>query len=453
MRVLLNSILIILIGLLSSTYSLNLSPIDYKGSIEIETPKDTSTLSLNIENNDKILLNPESIVITHISQKEEVIKNYNNNIFIASIYENEKLIRDNINDLELVSIAPSDTTFTISKDNPMITTMDISQKKLGLEDGTYKIKFSSNLISNLDNSSISIQVTYDTGGSYISSLNTALPNTKGLTLYFTTENKDALIPVTRFVVENKSLTRMAIEQLQNGPLNNSMKTVIGDVSNCTYNNGNIVIDLPSSYTQYNNGSTESLLAYETFVKTIFAVDRYWPIHSVSFTVDRKEISTYFHGVDYLINIPNKENNYLIYLAYKINDRYYLFDTKVDMKKSGITDNDMLEIKAQKLFDVYLNTDLAYARNPIPESVKLQKVKTEKSTLILDFNDEFLNSYKGKNDLKSMMIESLIYTFTSIPTIDSIKITVNDNPLTHFIKDTDLSGILTPPEFINPETVQ
>lgn len=453
MRVLLNSILIILIGLLSSTYSLNLSPIDYKGSIEIETPKDTSTLSLDIENKDKILLNPESIVITHISQKEEVIKNYNNNIFTVSIYQNEKLIRDSINDLELVSIAPSDTTFTISKDNPMITTMDISQKKLGLDDGTYKITFSSNLISNLDNSSISIQITYDTGGSYVSSLNTALPNTKGLTLYYTTENKDVLIPVTRFVVENKSLTRMAIEQLQNGPLNNSMKTVIGDVSNCTYNNGNIVIDLPSSYVPYNNGSTGSLLAYETFVKSIFAVNRYWPIHSVSFTVDRKEISTYFHGIDYLINIPNEENSYLIYLAYKINDRYYLFDSKVDIKKSGIIDTDMLEIKAQKLFDVYSNTDLAYARNPIPENVKLQKVTTEKSTLILDFNDEFLNSYKGKNDLRSMMIESLIYTFTTIPTIDNIKITVNDKPLTHFIKDKDLSGILTPPEFINPETVQ
>ncbi|MBP1926550.1 spore germination protein GerM [Sedimentibacter acidaminivorans] len=452
MRVLLNSILIILIGFLSSTYSLKLSPIDYKGSIEIETPKDTSTLNLNIENNNKILLNPESIVIKHISQEVEIIKNYNNNIFTASIYQDDKLMRDNINDLELVSITPSDTEFTITKDNPMITTMDISQKNLDLDDGTYKIIFSSNLINNLDNSSISIQVTYDTGGSYVSALNSALPNTKGLTLYFTTENRDILIPVTRFVVEDKSLTRMAIEQLQNGPTNINMKTVVGDVSNCTYNNGNILIDLPSSYLQYNNSSTEGLLSYQAFIKSIFAVDRYWPIYNISFTVDRKEIENYFYGINNLKNLPNEENNYLIYLAYKINDRYYLFDSKVDMKKSGITDNDMLEIKAQKLFDVYSNTDLSYARSPVPKNIKLQNTKIEGSTLILDFNDEFLNSYKGKNDLRSMMVESLIYTFTTIPTIDSLKITVNSKPLTNFIKDKDLSGILIPPEFINPETV-
>lgn len=453
MRVLTNLVLIVLIGLLSSTYSLKLSPIDYKGSIKIETPKDTSTLNLEIESNNKVLLNPESVVIKHISQKEEIIKNYNNNIFTASIYQDNKLIRENINDLELVSITPSDTTFTISNDNPMITTMDIDQKKLGLGDGTYKITFTSNLISNPDSSSISIDVTYDTGGTYISGLNTALPGTKGFTLYFTTENKDTLIPVTRFIVEDKSLTRIAVEQLQNGPLNNSMKTVIGDVTNCTYNNGKIVIDLPSSYTKYNDSSNEGLLSYETFVKSIFAVNRYWPIYSVSFTVDRKEVATYFNGIDNLNAIQNTENNFLIYLAYKIDDRYYLFHTPIDMAKAGISSNDLLEIKAQKIFNLYSNTGLTYGRNPIPENVILQKTTTEGSTLILDFNDEFLNAYKGKDDLKSMMVESLIYSFTTIPSIDGIKITIDSKPLTNFIKDRDLSGILTPPEFINPETVQ
>nr|WP_312577827.1 GerMN domain-containing protein [Sedimentibacter sp.] len=453
MRVLFNLVLIGLIGLLSSTYSLKLSPIDYKGSIEIEEPKDTSTLNLNIENKNKVLLNPESVVITHTSQKEEVIKNYTNNIFTTSIYQNNKLLRENINDLELVSLAPSDNTFTISNENPMITTIDISQKKLGLDDGTYKITFTSNLISNPEKASISINVTYDTGGTYTSALNTALPGTKGLTLYFTTENTDVLIPVTRFVVEDKSLTRMAIEQLQNGPLSTNMKTVIGDVSNCTYNNGNVVIDLPSSYAQYNNSSAEGMLSYEAFTKSIFAVDRYWPIYSVSFTVDRKETATYFNGVNKLNNLPNEENTYSIYMAYKINDKFYLFDSKIDLEKYGIADSDTLETKAQKLFNLYSDANLSYGRSPVPANVELQKVSAEGSTLVLDFNSEFLNSYKGKDDLKSMMIESLMYTFTTLPSIDNIKITVNNEPLTNFINNKDLSGILNPPEFINPETIQ
>jgi len=450
MRVVLNLVLIVLIGLLSSTYSLKLSPIDYRGSIEIETPKDTSTLSLDVESKNKVLLNPESVAITHISQKEEIIKNYDNNIFTASIYQDNTLLRENINDLELVSIAPSDTTFTINPDNPIITTMDISQKKLNLVDGTYKIIFSSNLISNPDNSSISIEVTYDTSGTYVSAIDTPLPGTKGLTLYFSTENKDVLIPVTRFVVEDKSLTRMAIEQLQNGPANIDMKTVVGDVSNCTYNNGNVIIDLPSSYAQYNNSTNEGLLAYQAFIKSIFAVDRYWPINSISFTVDRKNIATYFYEINNLKNLPNKTNNYLIYLTYKINDKFYLFDSQIDMTRAGIIDNDMIEVKAQKLFDSYSDTNLKYGRNPIPENVKLQNISVGGSTLNLDFNNEFINSYKGKDDLRSMMIESLVYTFTSVPTIDSIKITVDNKPLTNFIKNKDLSGVLYPPEFINPE---
>lgn len=55
-----------------------------------------------------------------------------------------------------------------------------------------------------------------------------------------------------------------------------------------------------------------------------------------------------------------------------------------------------------------------------------------------------------------MIESILYTFTTIPGVDSIKITVNGNELKNFVDFPDgrnLTGILYPPEFINPEIVQ
>jgi len=38
-------------------------------------------------------------------------------------------------------------------------------------------------------------------------------------------------------------------------------------------------------------------------------------------------------------------------------------------------------------------------------------------------------------------------------VDGIIITVNGNPLTEFIKDRNLEGILYPPKFINPEVAQ
>ncbi len=454
MKIFGNIIIIALIGLFSSTYLFNLSPIDYRGTIEIETPDDTSTLSL--ESIEDKLLNPESITINHVSINDEIIKSVSDSIFTLDIYQGNNLIKENIKNLELVSPS-ANMTISVNKDNPIVTTLDISKEKLNLEDGEYRFIFNSNLITDTAKSDISVNVTYDTGGTYYPAVNAAPAGTKGLTLYFPTENSDALIPVTRFVVEDKSITRMAMEQLQNGPLNSGMASIIKDVTNTTYNNGNVVIDLPSSYAGYNNGSTGSSLAYESFVKTIFEVDRYWPIYSVTFTVDRKNVDNYFHGMpsEAINSLPNNKVNYLIYLAYKLDERYYLFDYELETNKAGITANDTLELKAQKMFDAYKDVDINYGISPLPESVLLNSANAQGTTLVLDFSKELLEAYKGKEDLKQMLVESLVYTFTTVPGVDSIKITVNGESLKNFVQfpdGRDLTGILYPPEFINPEAV-
>ncbi len=452
MRAFFNIVIIGLIGLLSSTYLFNLSPVDYKGTIEIETPVEESTLSLEVEE-DKIL-NPESITIKHTASKEEVIKIVSNSIFNVDIYKDNKLVKSNIDNLEPVS--PSiDATISVNKDNPIITAVNIAQKNLGLEDGVYKFVFNSNIIADIDKASVSVTVTYDTAGNYYPAVNTAPAGTKGLTLYFPTKNADTLIPVTRFVVEDKSITRMAIEQLQNGPLSKELISVIKDVTNTTYNNGNVVIDLPSSYTAYNTGSTGAILAYESFVKTIFAVDRYWPIYSVTFTVDRKNVDTYFHGMsrEAINYLPNIKRNYLLYLAHKADNRYYLFEYQLSPEEIGIAENDSIEMKARKIFDAYSNTDIEYGISPVPKTVALNNVSLQGRTLILDFNKDFLNVYEDKNDLRHMMVESFLYTFTTIPGVDSIKITAENKEITDFIDVLDTTKILYPPEFINPEAVE
>mgnify|MGYP000866483036 CR=1 FL=1 len=449
MKAFINIIILGLIGLCSSTYLFNLSPIDYKGTIEIETPIEESTLSLETE--EYKMLNPESITINHITSKEEVIKIVTDSIFNVDVYMGSRLIKSSLNNLELIS--PSvDTTISANKDNPIITALNISQKKLGLEDGTYEFKFNSNLIANESKSSVSVTVIYDTAGIYYPAVNAAPAGTKGLTLYFAAENADILIPVTRFVVEDKSITRMAIEQLQNGPLNKGLKSLIKNVTNTTYNNGNVVIDIPSTHENYNSESTEGLMSYNTFIKTIFAVERYWPIHSISFTVDRNRVETYFHGINEVNQVRNNMNNYLLFMAHKADERYYLFDYLLEPGQIGMSESDTTEIKAAKIFDAYSNTDLNCGISPVPKAVALNSSSMQGSTLILDFNENLLTAYKGRDDLRHMMIESFIYTFTTIPGVDSIKITAGGESLTGFIEGADTSNILYPPEFINPETV-
>lgn len=448
MKAFINIIIIGLIGLCSSTYLFNLSPIDYKGTIEIETPVAESTLRLQLKE-DKIV-NPESVTINHISSKEEVIRVVTENIFSVDIYKNNKLIKGNIKNLELMS--PSvDAMISVSGENPISTSLNISQKNLSLEDGVYKFVFNSNLIVDKNNS-ISTLVTYDTAGNYYPSVDTALPGTKGLTLYFTSENSDVLIPVTRFVVEDKSITRMAIEQLQNGPINGGLKSIIKNVTNTTYNNGNVVIDIPSSYELYNDKDI-GLTAFNSFIKTIFAVERYWPIHSVSFTVDRNKVDTYFNGIDSVSSIPNTKNYYLLFMAYKAEERYYLFDYQLQPEKLGILENDSIDIKAKKIFDYYFNPDISYGISPVPKTVTLNDASLNGSTLILNFNKNLLNAYKDRNDLRHMMIESLVYTYTTMPGVNSIKIIVEGEELNNFVKGIDTTKVLYPPEFINPEIVE
>lgn len=453
MRGFVNLLIVGLIGLLSSTYLFNLSPVDYRGTIGIETPLEESTLSLEVEE-DKIL-NPESITINHTASKDEVIRIVTDSIFNVDIYKDNKLVKSSLDNLEPLS--PSiDATISVNEDNPMITSLNISQNNLGLEDGVYELIFNSNLISNEDRSFVSVTVTYDTAGYYYPAVNTAPAGTKGLTLYFPTKSAHTLIPVTRFVVEDKSITRMAIEQLQNGPLSNGLVAVIKDVTNTTYNNGNVVIDIPSSYTAYNTGSTGGSLAYNSFVRTIFAVDRYWPIHSVTFTVDRKSVDTYFHGMssEAINRLPNAERNYLLYMANKADDdRYYLFEHQLYPEQLGIFENDTIEVKARKMFDAYLSTDISYGISPVPGTVALNNISLLGRTLVLDFNEELLNVYKDKNDLRHMMVESFMYTFTTIPGVDSIKITAEGEEVSDFIDALDTRQALYPPEFINPETVE
>ena len=409
-----------------------------------------STLSLSTENNK--LTNPKTVMINHVSTDKQDIKIFQDSVFSVDIYKGEKLITSNINNLETVPVVKN-SVVSINKSSPLSTEIDISREKLQLDYGNYTLSFSSNLVKDENKATIKIDVTYEKNGTYYTSLYQEVPGTKGLTLYFPTENNDALIPVTRFLVENNSLTRMSLDELKKGPLNPGMKTFVGMVNDITYNDGYVVIDLPSSYQMYNKDATIGKLSHDSIVKSIFAVKRYWPIYSISFTVDYKKANTYFGGINTSNAIPDTNNNYSIYRAYVLNKRYYLFDQKIDFSKAGIKIGDSLVENAKKLFDAMKNSDYAYGVNTVPGDVLINSITMQKSTLVLDFNDKFLNAYKGEDDLKLMMLHSLVYTFTSIPEIDSIKITVNNKGLTNFIEGKIITGPLYAPKFINPEVVK
>lgn len=61
---------------------------------------------------------------------------------------------------------------------------------------------------------------------------------------------------------------------------------------------------------------------------------------------------------------------------------------------------------------------------IPEGTKVNNLKVEGDTLIIDFSVEFIKNHPKGKDLEKQTIDSLVKTFTELTEIDSIKILID-----------------------------
>lgn len=440
-----NLLLIFLIGLFSSTYIFSLSPVDYRDSILNKPEEIKPAITLAIDGGNTNLTNPDSIVVMHTSDIEMVLNNVSDEIFVADIYKNGELIKEHVTGLEYVSIMSPDATIVINKDNPMRTTLDISQSKLNLADGKYTIVLSSNIIGNDKYALLTLNVTYDSKQKYIKAETQAPVGTRGITLYFADKNANTLIPVTRYVTSDLYLSKLVAEELKKGPMNSNMSATTGPFNYSVIESNVVYIDLPSTYTAYNEGSTGGSMAYNSFINSLFALNNHTYIYGVKFSVDRKTVAEYFHGID-VSHIITKDTTPIVYLGMKTDERTYLFENKAVSVDKTMPVEDI----AKDLFKSYNTNIPSYAYSPVPSSVGLNSAVLVGKTLKLDFNDSFLTAHNSV-DLRNMMIDSLIYTFTSIEGVDNITITVNGVAVTDFIADRDITGILTPAPYINPET--
>lgn len=448
MKTLYNIVLIFLIGFFSSTYLFVMSPINYKDTIVIDEPEQKVKLTLALEG-ENTLINPKNIVVQHLSNLEMEISNLPNEIFSADIYRGDELVKSNITNLEDTTISIKDSSYIISSDNPLKTTINLSQEKLDLKDGKYKIVLKSNIISESDTNSIDIFVEYDTSFTYYEATNT-LPNREkmGLTLYFSDNEANVLIPVTRFVVKEMSLNKQVIHELQKGPVDTTLSKTIDEVNYCIYKDNTIFIDLAAGNEFYNSGSTAGSMAYNSFVKSMFSINKYLQVDKIKFTVDRYASEDYFHGMSVKDPVV-RSNNPKLYFGYKVDDRVYLYEHEV----LDIDVNANIKTISEQMLEYYKSKLPANAKSPIPNDLTLKDAKMENGTLVLDFNDVFKTAFDGDQTKRKFMIDSLVYSFTSINGVKSVRFTSEGNPVDNFIEGKDITGALTAPSYINPEVVQ
>jgi hypothetical protein len=452
MKTLYNIFLIFLIGFFSSSFLFNLSPIDYKNTIVIdeEQPvKDKAVLSLSLDS-ENTYTNPDNIVISHMTNLEIELLRLPKDIVTADVYRGDELIKSNITNLEDTSISINDSSYIISPTTPLQTTINISQEKLGLSDGKYKIVLKSGIIENADKNSVEVFIEYDTGFTYYEATNAVpIKGSTGLVLYFTNKELNSLIPVSRFSTQNLSVNKQVIYELQQGPKNQSLSKTIDAVNLCFYreNDRAIFIDLPADNTFYNNGSAAGTTAYISFVKSMFYLSRYYKLDYVKFTVDRKTVDTYFHGLSISDSIT-KTKNPVLYYGVKVEQRLYLIEHE-------LFDFDMnadIKAKSQKILELYKSEQPLSYKNPLPNDLILNNASLEKDTLSLDFNEIFITAFAGDQNKNKFMIDALVYSFTSVDGVKSVKFTVNGNPIENFIEGKDMKKAIVRPLYINPEDV-
>ena len=180
---------------------------------------------------------------------------------------------------------------------------------------------------------------------------------------------------------------------------------------------------------------------------MFAINKYLRVDYVKFTVDRSSSEDYFHGLsikDYVL----KNQNPILYFGYKVDDRVYLYEHEL----SDIDLSADMKTVSDQILERYKSDLPINAKNPIPDGLVLNNAVMENDTLVLDFNDAFKTAFDGDQNKRKFMIDSLIYSFTSISGVKSVRLTSGGNPVEGFIEGKDITGAMTAPSFINPEII-
>jgi spore germination protein GerM len=443
-RTLSNLCIILLISLIATGISINLCPIlDNTTSVVADESSNIVTLSCDTE--DKLLINPTEITIKHESTGVNILSFYDNTLLTATIFKDNK-IYDKRNLVNLPNKLPY--TIELTKDSPHSAVIDISQNKLKLPDGKYKIVISSNAIElKYSIEPITLNVQYQGNSPYIPAAYEAPDNKLGLTLYFADENYgvDQLIGVTRFIDDKKlPLHKLVVKELQKGPIDNIGLSVFPPIEEVNYvvrKNNIVYVDLPSNQNIYNNESSQCYVAFKSFIKSLTSLEE---VDRVRFTVDNRVKDTFFHGIKIDKSIKNNMEN-KAYLAYNSFKRYYLVDCDI----SNLSDTDSIEDKINKLLQTLKHSNYLTLSNTIPEDVEVLDFDIKNNTLTLNFNEAFLHSFNDNTNLQRLMLDSILFSFTSIDNINYVQILVENNTVSDFA-GVDLSKPLARPLYINPE---
>lgn len=289
-----------------------------------------------------------------------------------------------------------------------------------------------------------ITSTYDFGFNYNGTSNYLNPGVMGMTLYYPTPDYKMLIPITRVVTTPDNRWRSLYTQLANGSKPGlgliEGEQVIPHSPNIRISNGIAKIYL---YSQSLTGFEDNFsIITESIAKSMLSMGF---ISDVNFLVNDSDTGT-FGKVD-LSKSYSTDNKIIGYVGYNSNSEYaFLMPlTKTIGPDTPLTNQIENLWSILKFNDSEMNYGDEWVQL-IPPQIELLDFNLEGDLLILNFNEAF-NTFSSIESAESrMMIDSLVYSFTSIAEVNRIKITVNGSAPTN----QELTTEIVPAPYINME---
>lgn len=453
-RTIRNIFTLILIGIIASGMPI------YANSINLNAINLSALMPNIISKKDVIIVTTEENIISsnHIQIKYGFSTDpstdylpllFNENIpFTVELTSNNEQVQDLSLD-DLVSLG-NYKSIQLYGDAPVYIIFDFNQEKLNLPDGSYNLK----IIPNLDNKELVIEdsefeINFNTEGNYVP----ALPATGGitaLTLYFPDNEFNNLLPITRFVKNTEYPLTTTLRNLEQGPhkdLGLATESPIPVGGSAGKDRDTAHVRLPKDISAYDQGSSKAIMAINSFVRSLTSNSG---ISKVQFHLTGQYSNEPFHGMD--MDEPFfPPNGPEIYTAYITDtNRFLLAPISFGMFGNQYSDNNIETIfntmKFKTAFQIY-----NAKRHPIvPNEVELVGYNINNGMLTLTFNEEFTKVYENNPERHQMMVDGIIFTFTSLENVNSVNIKVQLGS-----KDSNSQEIINydfePPVYINPES--
>jgi len=369
------------------------------------------------------IYNPDTIKLsleTNIPKAYE--SNYDFEDITLTLYQNDELFQ--ILSSDKILISP-----TIRYENDLIHVdyeVQVDYYSLGLNrDGFFNAEISFAVEKNLP--SIVYPIAYRPEIKYVDN-GTAQNNGNFIyKAFFKNEAGTHLVPTYFSVPYPESITVEVRNRLYNPPplgYGLSSENVIPDKSSISKLGDKYygVFMYSDEISKVIDNTEQAQLAIDALVQSLIRLPH---IDRLTFFVDDAQVADSLYDID-LTTIYEARNSSYVYLSERnsTSNRYL-----IPLEVSGDNVYDIITLMFETLKTGYID-DKQWVQM-IPPEVMMNAFTIEGTTVTADFNGIFLTAYQDDLAYQRMMINSILYSFTSHPNINKVIITVDGEVVTNY----------------------